>query len=461
MSISKILVVDDDVTFCLMLETLFRKHDYEVAQSYTFADGRKKLADFKPEVVLTDLRLPDHDGLEVLQLVKRDYPEVPVVLMTSYGDIRTAVRAMKMGAFDYVTKPVNPDEILSTVHRAINSRNKAASEVNMLVSDESYIEGISDASVKILEHTTLVAPTGMSVLIMGESGTGKEFVARRIHALSQRSDKPFVAIDCGALPRDLAGSELFGHIKGAFTGAIADKQGQFEVANGGTIFLDEIGNLSYDIQIQLLRAIQERKIRRVGSTLEIQVDVRIITATNEDLRQAVSRGDFREDLYHRINEFAIQVAPLRDRPEDMVQFAKYFLAQANKELQREVKDFSPEVLQIFRNYSWPGNLRELRNIIKRAVLLSKSTVINPEALPDELAADNITRLVAPVTGDQGLAAKTDADIDLRETSRRSERELIIATLEKVRFNKSKAARILNVDRKTLYNKMKQYGIPLQ
>ena len=317
MSVSKILVVDDDVTFCLMLETLLRKHDYEVAHSYTYVDGRKKLADFNPDIVLTDLRLPDHDGLEILQLVKRDAPAVPVILMTSYGDIRTAVRAMKMGAFDYVTKPVNPDEILSTVQRAMNSRSKAATEVNLQVSDESYIEGVSDASAKILKHTALVAPAGMSVLIVGEGGTGKEFVARRVHALSQRSDKPFVAIDCGALPRDLAGSELFGHMKGAFTGAIADKQGQFEVANGGTIFLDEIGNLSYDIQIQLLRAIQERKIRRVGSTVEIQVDVRIITATNEDLKQAVSRGDFREDLYHRINEFAIQVAPLRDRPEDM------------------------------------------------------------------------------------------------------------------------------------------------
>lgn len=461
MSINKILVVDDDVTFCLMLETLLRKHDYEVIHSYSFAEGRKKLKDFNPDIVLTDLRLPDHDGLEILQLVKRDAPAVPVILMTSYGDIRTAVRAMKMGAFDYVTKPVNPDEILSTVQRAVNTRNKAATEVNLQVSDESYIEGISEASVKILEHTTLVAPTGMSVLIMGESGTGKEFVARRIHALSQRSDKPFVAIDCGALPRDLAGSELFGHMKGAFTGAIADKQGQFEVANGGTIFLDEIGNLSYDIQIQLLRAIQERKIRRVGSTVEIQVDVRIITATNEDLKQAVSRGDFREDLYHRINEFAIQVAPLRDRPEDMLMFARHFLAQANKELLRDVDDFAPDVMQVFRNYSWPGNLRELRNIIKRAVLLSKGPVITAGTLPDELTAEAEANTIDQPALIRPVNENPVEDIDLRETSRRSERELIIATLEKVRFNKSKAAKMLNVDRKTLYNKMKQYGIPLQ
>jgi len=457
---SKVLIVDDDVTFCLMLETLLVKHGYNVSQAFTYSDGRKKFLEFQPDIVLTDLRLPDHDGLELLTLLKSESSVVPVVLMTSYGDIRTAVKAMRMGAFDYVAKPVNPDEILATIKRALSSGNTESS-VKSVDFVDLYLEGESSAAARISEHTTLVAPTGMSVLILGESGTGKEFVARRIHQQSERHLKPFVAIDCGALPRDLAGSEFFGHMKGSFTGAFNDKQGQFEAANGGTIFLDEIGNLSYEIQVQLLRAIQERKIRRIGSTIEIPIDVRIITATNEDLKQTVSRGDFREDLYHRINEFAIQVPPLRERPDDMILFTSHFLRQANMELGRSVTGFSDEVLEIFKNYSWPGNFRELKNIIKRSVLLSKTQIVSADTLPEELVNESrftpeTNQTEAPVS--ENVAAD---EFSLRETARRSEREIIVSALEKVRYNKSKAARLLNIDRKTLYNKMKQYDIPLQ
>lgn len=460
----KVLIVDDDVTFCLMLETLLSKHGYTVSQSFSYNEGRKKFIEFQPDLVLTDLRLPDHDGLELLKLLKSESSRVPVVLMTSYGDIRTAVKAMKMGAFDYVTKPVNPDEILATVKRALRS-TEVEPTGRMQLQPDAYLEGESMAARRINEHTRLVAPTGMSVLILGESGTGKEFVARRIHEQSDRSNNPFVAIDCGALPRDLAGSEFFGHIKGSFTGAIADKQGQFEAANEGTIFLDEIGNLSYDIQVQLLRAIQERKIRRIGSTVEIPVDVRIITATNEDLKQAVSRGEFREDLYHRINEFAIQVPPLRERQDDLMLFASYFLQQANTELGKSTKLFSDEVIEIFRAYSWPGNFRELKNIIKRAVLLSASDVILTETLPDELIKEaGIIKSVlnAEVATETSLEEPDiHTELNLKESARKSEREVILAALEKVRFNKSKAAKLLDIDRKTLYNKMKQYDIPLQ
>ncbi|MBW6489725.1 MAG: sigma-54 dependent transcriptional regulator [Lentimicrobium sp.] len=462
---SKVLIIDDDVTFCMMLDTLLVKNGYVVDQSFTFEDGRKKFLELKPDVVLTDLRLPDHDGLDLLKLFKAEYSEIPVVLMTSYGDIRTAVKSMKMGAFDYVTKPVNPDEILSTVKRALKSA-EAGEKGKAAGFTETYLEGESAASARINEHTRLVAPTGMSVLILGESGTGKEFVARRIHQQSARNEKPFVAIDCGALPRDLAGSEFFGHLKGSFTGAYNDKEGQFEAANGGTIFLDEIGNLSYEIQVQLLRAIQERKIRRIGSTVEIPIDVRIITATNEDLKQAVSRGDFREDLYHRINEFSIQVQPLRDRPEDLIMFTNHFLKQANQELGREVAGFSEEVMEIFRKYSWPGNFRELKNIIKRAVLLSRSEKVTSDTLPDELISESgIMHVKEPVIVENIHTPihenAVNDDFSLKQTARRSEREIIISALEKVRFNKSKAARLLNIDRKTLYNKMKQYDIPLQ
>jgi two-component system response regulator HydG len=462
---NKVLVVDDDVTFCLMLDTFLNKHGFKVEQSFSYADGSKKLTTFKPDIVLTDLRLPDNDGLEVLRAVIRENPQTPVVLMTGYADIRTAVQAMKLGAFDYVAKPVNPDEILLTIKRALNPIKIALNEISQNT-DKSvfFVEGFSPAARKISEYVSLVAPTNMSVLLMGESGTGKEFIARKIHLESQRADKTFVAIDCGALPRDLAGSEFFGHLKGSFTGAFTDKLGQFEAANGGTIFLDEIGNLSYEIQIQLLRAIQERKIRRIGSTSEISIDVRIITATNEDLKQSVARGEFREDLYHRINEFAITVAPLRQRPEDLMLFAKHFLKHANIELNKNIEYFDEEVIEIFSRYSWPGNFREFRNIIKRAVLLTKGDTIEKHTLPDELVNEALqhTAQIAEKNENEFIISSTVLPvIELRDAAHKSERDLIISTLEKVRFNKSKAAKILNVDRKTLYNKMRQYNIPLQ
>jgi len=455
---SKVLIVDDDVTFCLMLDTFLQKKGFEVQQSFSYSEAIKKIKSFKPDIILTDLRLPDHDGLEVMHFALRESIGVPVILMTGYADIRTAVQAMKLGAFDYVAKPVNPDEIIITINRALSQAGVPDAAASGLNTESFFVEGTSPAAQKISDYVRLVAPTGMSVLIMGESGTGKEFVARKIHQLSTRSDKPFVAIDCGALPRDLAGSEFFGHLKGSFTGAFADKQGQFEAANGGTIFLDEIGNLGYDIQVQLLRAIQERKVRRIGSTSEIPIDVRIITATNDDLKKSVVTGEFREDLYHRINEFAIQVSPLRDRHDDLIIFTRHFLDLANKELSRNVEGFSSEVIDIFSRYSWPGNFRELKNIIKRAVLLSTGGIIMADTLPEELIREAELRdepliKVSPVVHSAGM--------NLKETAHRSERELILSTLEKVRFNKSKAAILLNIDRKTLYNKMKQFGIPLQ
>jgi len=453
---SKVLIVDDDVTFCLMLDTFLQKNGFEVQQSFSFAEAIKRIKSFNPDIILTDLRLPDRDGLDILHHSLREAPGVPVILMTGYADIRTAVQAMKVGAFDYVAKPVNPDEILITVKRALIS-SSAGQSTPVVSSDQSFfVEGKSAASARILEYVRLVAPTGMSVLIMGESGTGKEFVARKIHQLSERNDKPFIAIDCGALPRDLAGSELFGHLKGSFTGAFSDKQGQFEAANGGTIFLDEIGNLGYDIQVQLLRAIQERKVRRIGSTSESPIDVRIITATNDDLKKSVAAGDFREDLYHRINEFAVQVPPLRERPDDLPVFIQHFLAQANRELNRNVESLSNEVLRVFAGYSWPGNFRELKNIIKRAVLLSQGTRIEIDTLPDEIIHESVPADMPEAQPETAAGS----DFSLKDAAHRSEREVLLSALEKVRFNKSKAARMLNIDRKTLYNKMKQFGIPL-
>ncbi len=443
---ANILIIDDDATFCVMLRAFLEKKSYSVKEAFSFAEGLKTFNSNDFDILLIDIRLPDNDGLELLKIVKARSPRIPVILMTGYGDIRTAVKAIKMGASDYVTKPVSPDEILWTIDNALGD-NPDKSKDNSSP-DLDYVTGISDTAVKMNEYISLVSPTNMSVLIMGESGTGKEYVARKIHHESNRATKPFVALDCGALPKDLAASEIFGHIKGSFTGAITDKTGQFTEAHGGTLFLDEIGNLSYSVQIQLLRAIQERTIKPIGSNKEIKVDVRIIAATNEDLSQAVERGDFREDLFHRLNEFTLQVPSLCDRQVDLMIFANHFLTLANRELGRTVDNFDDKVMAIFKSYSWPGNIRELKNVIRRAVLLSKSNVVTTDTLPQGLVSSSASTLFEkPFAGD-----------DLKEAIDKMEFEKIKAVLVKVKFNKSKAAQLLNIDRKTLYNKLRQYNI---
>jgi len=452
------LVVDDDVTFCLMLKTFLVKKGFEVETAFSYNEGVRQITKFNPEVILTDLRLPDRDGIELLEMVMREKPQIPVILMTGYADIRTAVQAMKLGAFDYVAKPISPDEIIATIRAAIAVEENMGSRAirkSGVGGKLAYIEGQSSLAQKTLEFVKLVAPTSMSVLILGESGTGKEFIASRIHNLSSRCDKPFVAIDCGALPKDLAASELFGHVRGSFTGAIVDKQGQFEAANGGTLFLDEVGNLSYDVQVQLLRVIQERKVRRVGANAEIAVDIRILSATNEDLKQAVAAGDFREDLYHRLNEFSIVVHSLRERKSDLPLFVSHFLSVANLELNRHVRGFSEEVMDVFMDYSWPGNLRELKNVVKRTVLLTQGDTVEITALPEEMILDSHTAPHPDFNSSLPGAASP-----LKGAAAKSEHELIIQTLEKAKYNKTKAAHLLNIDRKTLYNKMRQYNIDL-
>ncbi|NOU61254.1 sigma-54-dependent transcriptional regulator [Marinifilum caeruleilacunae] len=446
----RILIIDDDATICLMLQGLLKRKGFDADTVFSAGEAIKKLEDETFDLVLSDFRLPDFDGLELLQKIKAMHPSVPVIIMTSYADIRTAVSAIKMGAFEYVTKPLNPDEILllinSALEKAQEKQETPKKKVTKKKASIDFVRGESSSSLQIDQYIKLVAPTDMSVIIEGESGTGKEIAARRIHSESNRKSKAFVAVDCGALSTDLAGSELFGHVKGSFTGAIGDKEGQFEAAKGGTLFLDEIGNLSYEIQVKLLRALQERKVRRIGSNKDIDVDVRIVVATNEDLALAVNKGEFREDLYHRLNEFKITVPALRNRGEDIVLFANYFLDLSNNELNKEIEKFSGEVLDKFRSYSWPGNLRELRNVVRRSVLLSQGEQVEVISLPTEILNDQ---------------AKNDVVIEgsnLKLIQAANEKELIISTLRKVNFNKSKAARLLNIDRKTLYNKIKQYGI---
>ncbi|WP_439880653.1 sigma-54-dependent transcriptional regulator [Pontibacter sp. MBLB2868] len=450
----KILLIDDDPAFCLMLRAFLQRQQYEVEVAYTATEGLQKVRDGNFDVILTDFRLPDKDGLELMMQVKVLNDKVPVILMTHYADIRTAVKAIKMGAFEYITKPINPDETLLLIQNALQKRPgeeaKTAPE-----SSAQFVHGQSKEAAQIDEFIALVAPTNLSVILEGESGTGKEYVARTIHQNSKRHKKPFVAIDCGTLSRELAGSELFGYVKGAFTGAEKDKQGQFEAAEGGTLFLDEIGNLPYEVQVKLLRALQERKVRKVGSTTDQDVDVRVIAATNEDLVQAVSNGLFREDLYHRLNEFKINIPPLRDRNGDVVIFARHFLGQANEEMEKQVLGFDAAAEEALLKYSWPGNLRELKNVVKRAVLLTKSQYITLQVLPSEV----VTYTAAPTK--EGQPAKPQLigeETDLKSIHERNEREMILKMLEKVKYNKAKAARLLNIDRKTLYNKLKLYNI---
>ncbi len=440
---SKILIVEDDLTFAQLLLGFLGKYGYDLHKSKSVKDAVGLLKTDSYDLLLLDYRLPDGNGLEILTKARELDIHTPVIIMTSFNDVRTAVKAMRLGASDYITKPVNPEELLLIINSALKQPNVASLSDDKVIGD--FIQGTSDEAKKLYDHIDLVAPTDMAVIIQGESGTGKEHAAQFIHMKSKRVNKPFIAVDCGALSRDIAASELFGHIKGSFTGALTDKKGIFEAADGGTLFLDEIGNLSYDVQVKLLRALQEKTIQPVGSTKQITVNVRLISAINDDLLTSVNNGDFRQDLYHRINEFNINMPALRQRGNDLNLFINHFLARANIELERNVKRISPEAAALLQGYDWPGNLRELKNVIRRMVLLTKGEEAGIDVLPDEMLGyiDATPKLVST---------------DLKAVVEANERELIQETLQKVRYNKSKAAKLLSIDRKTLYAKMERYGL---
>ena len=443
-----ILIVEDDITFGMMLKTWLGKKGFEVSSVSTIARARKHIESQTVDLILSDLRLPDHEGIDLLKWMNEQGKAIPLIIMTGYADIQSAVQAMKLGARDYIAKPVNPEELLKKISEALQDSPSqvSSSQATSKATDEgqhSYLEGESDAAKQLYNYVGLVAPTNMSVLINGSSGTGKEYVAHRIHQLSKRNNKPFIAVDCGSIPKELAASEFFGHVKGSFTGALTDKTGAFVAANGGTIFLDELGNLSYEVQIQLLRALQERKIRPVGSTQEISVDIRLISATNENLEQAIEKGTFREDLYHRINEFTLRMPDLKERKEDILLFANFFLDQANKELDKHLIGFDPKASQALQSYHWPGNLRQMKNIVKRATLLAQGSFITLAELGTEL-------LEAPSFNTTNMALRNEE----------TEKEHILEALRQTGNNKSKAAQLLDIDRKTLYNKLKLYNIDL-
>ena len=463
-----ILIVEDDIAFGTMLQTWLRRKGFEVDKATSVGAAVKLLVDMKSvDLVLSDLRLPDHDGLRLLAWMHEHSINAPFIVMTNYAEVQNAVLAMKSGAADYIAKPVQPDILLQKINDAMeqnaqqsnatiqNSTTQNAPTAQQTTQNSSsgkrlykpsakltaprYIEGKSEASRQLYSYVELVAPTPMSVLILGASGTGKEYVAHRIHDLSQRHDRPFFALDCGAIPRDVAASEFFDHKKGASTGTDADKRGAFEIANGGTLFLDEVGNLSYEVQVQLLRALQERRIRPVGGTKEIDIDIRLVCATNENLEEAVSEGRFREDLYHRINEFTIYMPKLSERGSDLFLFADLFSRHANEELNRNVEGFYSGAAEMLASHSWPGNLRELNNVVKRAVLLTRGSQITTAELT--LAMGQI---------------RTDNVLQLHDED--TERQRIITALQQTNGNKAKAARLLGVDRKTIYNKIEKLGI---
>ena len=474
----QILIVEDDLAFGTMLQTWLKKKGFDVEKVTNVGAAARWLTEGGGDsvnLILSDLRLPDHDGLFLLTWMRKRNIAVPFIVMTHYAEVQNAVLAMKSGAADYIAKPVQPDILLQKINDALqaasvatpipqavsaastsvsshssqsphtsvsaSSTNAAASDTtaNASASVPKYLEGKSEASRQLYDYVRLVAPTPMSVLILGASGTGKEYVARRIHELSARKGKPFFALDCGAIPKDVAASEFFGHKKGAFTGADADKRGAFEVANGGTLFLDEVGNLSYDVQVQLLRALQERRIRPVGGDRELTVDIRLVCATNENLEQAVAEGRFREDLYHRINEFTIYMPQLRERGNDIFLFADLFIRQANAELQRQVDGLDAAAAELLVQHSWPGNLRELNNVMKRAVLLARGR---------QITAAELQQAMGPVRQNAVPTLHDEAD----------ERQRIEEALRQTGGNKAKAARLLGIDRKTIYNKMEKWGM---
>lgn len=464
---SKILVIDDEVEICLILDKFLSKKGFDVSTTHTGNDGLAKLKNETFDLIISDFRLPDFTGLDLLKEIKAIRQENKVIIITGYSDIRMAVEVIKYGAIDYITKPLYPEELLSLINNTIasdasthnyvdggksadDSKSATATKKKSAVKApthqrKDYIVGKSKPSRAIQQNIEVVAPTPMSVIITGETGTGKEYAAKEIHRLSKRSSGPFVAIDCGALPKDLAASEFFGHEKGAFTGALSEKDGKFKYADGGTLFLDEIGNLSYEVQMKLLRVLQERKFTRVGGNKDISVDVRLLVATNEDLKKEVEEGNFREDLYYRLNEFSIELNPIRSRIEDLEEFVGSFIALANEQLDKQVKGVDDEVLDKFKNYNWPGNLRELRNVIKRSVLLSKDDIIDVSTLPEEIIYSSNTRSESNLNSLKGVANE-------------AEREKILKVLTQTGNNKSKAAKILNIDRKTLYNKLKNYDL---
>ena len=468
-----ILIIDDEPGICSLLRTILGKQGFMVDTTLSGNTALKMIKEKSYDIVFCDFRLKDkeQDGSTLLQVIHTVNPETAVVIMTGYPDVRIAIRLIKEGAYDYLPKPFTATQITEVANRASAAQplpvtalitpaplNVAAPKKGPgLQLSDHYVYGESERARELLQQIKLVAPTNYSIVIYGETGTGKESVARLVHMNSARAQRPFVALDCGCLTDELAASELFGHEKGAFTGAINAVQGAFREAQGGTLFLDEIGNLSYNVQIALLRVVQERAIRPVGSTREIPVDIRLIVASNEDPAKSVEKGNFRQDLFYRLNEFNIAVPPLRERLQDLPLLINGFVEEIQEELQKKCGAFSDDVIEHFYTYAWPGNIRELKNVIRRLCLLSVGLQEIPLSfLPQEM----MTVPQEPLLPEDGAAVAQEDQHHLKTISRQAEYDKILSVMKQALYNKTKAAQLMNIDRKTLYNKLHLYKIKL-
>ena len=434
---TRIIVVEDNIVYCEFVCNLLAREGFRTVQAYHLSTAKKLLQQASDgDIVVSDLRLPDGDGIDLLRWMRKEGMTQPLIIMTNYAEVHTAVESMKLGSLDYIPKQLVEDKLMPLLHTILKERSIGRNRMPVFARDSSAFQ-------KIMQQIRLVAPTDMSVLIFGENGTGKEHIAHHLHDKSKRAGKPFVPVDCGSLSKDLAPSAFFGHVKGAFTGADSTKKGYFNEAEGGTLFLDEVGNLALETQQMLLRAIQERRYRPIGDKTDKSFNVRIIAATNENLEQAIEKGTFREDLFHRINEFTLRMPDLKERKEDILLFANFFLDQANKELDKHLIGFDSKASQALLNYHWPGNLRQMKNIVKRATLLAQGSFIALLELGTEL-----------------LETSTVCSASMALRNEETEKEHILEALRQTGNNKSKAAQLLNIDRKTLYNKLKLYNIDL-
>src|SRR5262245_32226563 len=451
-----VLIIDDEAAIRESLETLLEFEGFTVEAAETGEEGLARLAEHPFDLVLLDFALPDRNGLEILADIRSRDPLLAVIMITAYGTVDNAVRAMQKGATNFIQKPWDNEKLLADVRTAV-ARHRAEEENVQLkrALKQRYnfqnIVGKSEAMLKIFDLVGQVAPSRSTVLLQGESGTGKELIAKALHLNSPRRDRPFVTVNTGSMPPDLLESTLFGHVKGAFTSAIASKKGLFEVADRGTLFLDEIGTMGLETQSKILRVLQDRKFMHLGGIHEVQVDVRIIAATNVDLRQLVREGKFREDLFYRLNVITIDLPPLRQRKEDIPLLVEYFLRKYAEENQRPVHRVSPEALRPLLNYAWPGNVRELENVIERAVVLSSSAEIGPELLPDHIIGRG-----APIP-----LIETRSDASLFDVMEECERHIIVDMLEKCGWNQTEAAERFHIPLSTLNQKIKRLSIEIR
>ncbi|MCA9550493.1 MAG: sigma-54-dependent Fis family transcriptional regulator [Myxococcales bacterium] len=457
-----ILVVDDEANLRKVLAATLRREGFEVLTAQDGVEGLALLAKHPIDVLLTDLRMPQMDGMALLAQAQAEYPEVPVVMLTAHGTVDTAVTAMKLGAFDYLTKPFDSDELRLVIRKAAASAEISAREASEAGPGRFGIIGVSAVLQEVFKTIEKVAPSPSTVLVTGESGTGKELVARALHAESPRRDKPFIRINCAAIPRELIESELFGYEKGAFTGAVSAKPGRFELADDGTLFLDEIGEIPLEMQVKLLRALQESEFERVGGVTTTKVDVRLVAATNQDLAAEVKAGRFREDLFYRLNVVPIVLPPLRERREDIPLLVEHFRTKYNDRLGKKVERVDADAIRLLCAYAWPGNIRELENVMERAVLFAEEAEVTPDELPEQIRGKDSeppTPSTPPTTMDLMPAGPVGPLKEIvRLHTETVEKDLIRRALEETGGNVTKAARRLEISRKSLQNKMKELGL---